>query len=722
MLNRMKGFYQYNEEDCGAACLATVLHFYNNKTTISVLRNEMNYDKKGANVLSIIEVAKKYGLEAEAYEGNYEELKEQIRLREFQYPMIVHIEREDRSGHFLVIKKIHKDKVKVFDPRDGNITLTADQFIEMWTGVVICFVQNKITNITSKEEKPFQSYQRYLKILYREKKIFFSVIFLSILISLIAFLGAWVYKIVIDNYILNEPINDGFVPKDFNFIALITSLLIFYLFQTALSLIKNIFNAKAVKSLSNKLSESFLQHLVKVPPKSLSRFETGEILSRFQSISEIQQSYLIVILTLTTEIIGALVGGIILFSLSHQLFFYVLIMIAIYSIIFTVFLPLLKKNRKKYYTHYSESITALNQTLSGSSTILMQKSSIWFLDKIIGKINKTNSKQYNIGVLEGTASSLVTLTESVGSLAILARGSQLVIQGTLSLGSLVAFQSMMMSFISPIQQLVLVQNEIQNLRVLTQRLDDLYEVKTERVELPIVKKEILQSHDLRFENVSFSYYYNQNIFENINLEVKEGSKVGVAGNSGRGKTTMLKIMASLYSPTNGTVYLGEKPYSRYSLDTLREDIAYVDQMSFVFEGTILDNLLMGTPLREVDVNYINKVAEICGLYHLDPSNLNDLEMLLAENGDNLSGGQKQKIGVARALINKPKLLLLDEATSNIDEESKHKILSYIFSLEGTTVISISHDKNTLQYCDQCLLMENNQIKMIQVEKNDLVTI
>ncbi|WP_176466482.1 ATP-binding cassette domain-containing protein [Terribacillus saccharophilus] len=206
------------------------------------------------------------------------------------------------------------------------------------------------------------------------------------------------------------------------------------------------------------------------------------------------------------------------------------------------------------------------------------------------------------------------------------------------------------------------------------------------------------------------------------MEVKEGSKVGVAGNSGRGKTTMLKIMASLYSPTNGTVYLGEKPYSRYSLDTLREDIAYVDQMSFVFEGTILDNLIMGTPLREVDVNYINKVAEICGLYHLDPSNLNDLEMLLAENGDNLSGGQKQKIGVARALINKPKLLLLDEATSNIDEESKHKILSFIFSLEGTTVISISHDKNTLQYCDQCLLMENNQIKMIQVEKNDLVTI
>lgn len=715
-IRRIKGFYQYNEEDCGAACLATILHYYNKKTTISILRNELNYDKNGASVLSIIEIAKKYGLESEAYEGNFEELRNQVELKEFNYPMIVHVKREDGGGHFLVIKRIHKDKVKVFDPKEGNVTLTTEKFVSQWTGIVICFEQTIDINEISVKSKNFNNYYRYLKILYGEKKLFVSAIFLSILISLISFIGAWIYKIVIDNFILKEPANGSILGNGLNLSVLIISLLIFYFFQTGLLLIKNLINAKAINSLSNKLSESFLKHLIKIPQKNLSRFESGEVLSRFQSISQIQQSYLIVIFTLTTEIIGALIGGGILFSISPQLFFYVFIMITVYSIIFTVFLPLLKKNRKKYYSYHAESITELNQTIDGNSTILMQKSNFWFLDKVFNKVRKTNNQQYKIGVLEGTASSLVRLTESVGSLAILWKGSQLVIQGTLSLGSLVAFQSMMMSFISPIQQLVLIQNEIQNLRILTQRLDDLYEVKVERIELSNSKEEVIQNYDLKLVNVSFSYYFNQDILEKINFEVKEGSKVGVTGNSGSGKTTMLKIIASLYTPTDGSIYLGNKLYEKYSLSTIREDIAYVDQFSFIFEGTILDNLLMGTPLRELDFNHINEVAEVCGLYQLDSFHLNDLKMLLDENGGNLSGGQKQKIALARALISKPKILLLDEATSNIDESSKHKILSYIHSLEGVTVISISHDKNTLNYSEQLLFVGNNQVDMKMAEK------
>ncbi|VXC53081.1 putative enzyme [Bacillus sp. 349Y] len=325
-------------------------------------------------------------------------------------------------------------------------------------------------------------------------------------------------------------------------------------------------------------------------------------------------------------------------------------MITFYFIIFMVFLPLLKKNRKEYYSHYSDSITALNQTVVGNPTILMQRSSFWFLDKILSKVRKTNGKQYNIGVLEGSASSLVTLTESMGSLAILWKGSQLVIQGTLSLGSLVAFQSMMTSFITPIQQLVLIQNEIQNLRILTQRLDDLYEVKVERATLPISKEESIQNYNIRLENVSFSYYYDQNILEKISFEVREGSKVGVIGNSGSGKTTMLKLIASIYSPTKGHLFLGNKPYENFSLSKLREDIAYVDQTPFVFEGTIIDNLIMGSPLREQNYDHINEIAYICDLYSLNSKIHNNLDMILDENGNNLSGGQKQKIGIARALI------------------------------------------------------------------------
>lgn len=720
MFGKIKGIYQYNQEDCGAACLATILNFHNKVTTISALRHEMSYDKNGANVLSIIEVAKKYGLEAEAYEGDFKQLQEQIEQGQFKYPMIVHVVREDIGGHFQVITNVKKGQVKVFDPKDGYLKLSVEDFIMQWTGIVICFEKSNILDNSPTAKKPFGSNYRYLKILNKVKVFLIFAIFLSIFISLISFLGAWIYKIVIDNHILKQPASDSTLAN-INFTALIISLLIFYFFQAFLSIVKNIFNAKAAKSLSNRFSESFLQHLIRIPPKNISHFETGEVLSRFQSITQIQQSYLAVIFTLTTEVLGAIIGGTILLIISYQLFIYVVIMVAVYSIIFFVFLPLLKKNRKKFYHYYSDSITALNQTIVGNTTILMQKRSLWFFDKIFSKVRKSNIKLYNIELLEGSASSLVRLTESVGSLAILWKGSLLVIQGTLSLGSLVAFQTMMMSFIAPIQQLVLIQSEIQNLRILTQRLDDLYDSKSERADLPISKEEKIKNYNIKVENISFSYVFYQNIIENINFEVKEGSKLGVIGNSGSGKTTLLKLIASLYSPTAGRIYLGDKPYDNYSLSKIREDIAYVDQTPFVFEGTILDNLIMGTPLSEKYIEHINEIAEICDLYHLNSVNSNDLNMLLDENGNNLSGGQKQKIGIARALIKKPKILLLDEATSNIDERSRDRILTYIYSLEGMTVISISHDKKTLHQCDHYLIVEKDRVEMIEAESinNDI---
>lgn len=273
---------------------------------------------------------------------------------------------------------------------------------------------------------------------------------------------------------------------------------------------------------------------------------------------------------------------------------------------------------------------------------------------------------------------------------------------------------MMTSFILPIQQLILIQNEIQTLRILTQRLDDLYEVKAERIALPIVNEEIVKNYNIKLNNISFSYHFGRNILENINCDISEGSKVGIVGNSGSGKTTLIKMIASLYSPTQGEIYFDNKSYEKYSLDELRQNIAYVDQTPFIFEGTILDNLIMGISLGDDNSKHIEKVAEICELYHLDSTDKNDLNMFLYENGNNLSGGQKQKIGLARALIKSPKLLLLDEATSNIDETSKLKILSYIYSLTKMTVISISHDKSIYNYSDYFLSVKPDGVRKISL--------
>ncbi|MHC5268837.1 peptidase domain-containing ABC transporter [Enterococcus sp. LJL98] len=714
----IRGVYQYNQEDCGAAVLSTILNYYGRKTTISILRNKMQYDKNGANVLSIIETAHSYGLEAEAYQGGLDELRSEVKQNNFQLPLVLHVERDNTGGHYIILKKIRNKKFKIFDPKDGHSILTEQELLKQWTGIIICFENTDKEIIWESSINLIKN--RYLKILFSDKKNLMLAIFLSILVSLISLVGSWMYKIVIDDFILKNlnVSNTNYLP--FQFSLLFISLILFYFFQSGIFLYKNVLISKISQLMSNKLSKSFLKHLINIPEKSLFYFETGEVLSRFQSVVQIQQSSINVILTIVTESIGIFLGAIILFSLSPLLFLYVVIIVIIYALTFLISLPFLNKLRKKFYSFYSESITELNQTMSGHSTMLMQNKNSWFLNKILKKVKSTNSQLYNLSLTESTVSTLVMLTESIGGVAILWRGSILVLNGSISLGSLIVFQSMLSFFINPVKQLVLIQNEIQNLGILIHRLNDIFAIQIEKFSLPIHKVESVENYTIKLNNIAFSYYYSKNIFENVNFEISESSKVGIIGESGSGKTSLIKLLATLYSPTKGEIYLGNKPYNQYSLNKLRETIAYVPQQPFIIEGTVLDNLLMGSHLDNKKRTLLNTIIRIFDFTHLTPnSDNNNLDMYIYENGSNLSGGQKQKIGLARAMLINPKILLLDEATSNIDSNSKNKILSYLYSLDKMTIISVSHDKSIYKYSKQFLSFKQN--KIVIVDKEELTT-
>ena len=348
------------------------------------------------------------------------------------------------------------------------------------------------------------------------------------------------------------------------------------------------------------------------------------------------------------------------------MFWFVIDMLVIYILIFILGLPFLKRNRKKYYSSYSESMTELNQIISGRSVIVMQNKVSWFFNKALKKVEDSNKSLFNLGCTEALITAGVILIESLGGLAILWKGTSMVIAGELSLGSLIVFQSMLNFFIVPVQKLVLVQDELQNLNILLQRLNDLFVIKLENIEMqPVSNKNI--NYDIKLIHVDFSYQYSKNIFHNLCLNIPMGSKIGLIGKSGSGKTTLLKIIASLYKPQSGKVCIDDIDYEKILLSTVRSKIAYVPQEPFVFQGSIIDNLLMGEYLTKDKTAIVKEISIIFGLHNFDVGHNNDLDFLVQENGNNLSGGQKQKIGLARALIKKPQIILLDEALSNIDK-------------------------------------------------------
>lgn len=690
MNKKIKGFYQYNQEDCGAACLKTILYYFDIYTSISALKLNLSYDKQGASIYSIIQVAIKYGVRSEALKVDLDELIELIETKNIRTPMILHTTNSKSEGHYIILKRVRKRKFYIFDPAEGNLKMSYDEIISKWTGVIIHFSFND--SRVEKSNKKNLNLSRYRDILYKERKGIISAVLISFIISMIIFSGSWIYKIIIDDYILN------LIPSsNVNLGIILLFLFILYIFQSIMLFVNNILIAKLSRNLSNELSKSFLQHLLHISEKSISYFESGEILSRFESISQIQNAYLQIILTFTSEIINMFIGATILIHISFKLFVFVFIIIILYVIIFSIFLPFIRNKRKKYYTHYSESITILNQVLDGRSTILMSKSVSFFFYKIFDKVLKSNDDVFKINLYNGSISTLVTLTELIGGLLILWQGSNMVVQGMLSLGSLIIFQNMVSNFISPVQQLVSLQDDIQNISILKQRLDDLYEMEIEKIALPVLNEIEIKSFDIILQEVSFYYNFEKYIFSHLNLRIKEGDKIEIVGNSGSGKTTLLKIIATLYTPAKGKIMLGNNFYSDYSLDSLRSIISYVDQKPFVTEGTLYENLVLGIDEFEIDKVWIEEIVYNFDLLNLDKNYGNDLNMYISENGNNLSGGQRQKIALARAIIKKPKILILDEATSNIDYTAKIKILTYLYSFDNISIITVSHDNSIKKF-------------------------
>ena len=706
-----KGILQHSAEDCGAACLTTILKYHGKTIPINDIKRKLSYGKEGANILGIVEVGKQFGLDTDSLRGSFQELCESLQKKELQLPMIVHIKLKNNAGHFFVLKKITNKNVKVFDPAKGNRTLSTQEFNNLWTGYIINFQKGK----NWKNVKiPSKKYLLFLKALFFKKRYIINLFFFSLLIIAISYASTSFTKNIVDIYILNgqsvkSPIR--FLNLEIFNLKWVTILIIFlFVIQLILNISKGITTAKLSKDLNTNFSDLFYKKILDIRSVFFNRMESGEITSRFQSIINLQQLLINSLLTLTLESISSIIGGIVLFILSPVLFFLVIIVIIIYSIVVTVFIPKLKEFNKQFYSKYSESLTFFNQTLRGINTIKINNSKQWFQKKFSIYIDKFSYYQYKSQTYGTLLSSLVSFIDAVGAIIILIVGANLVTQRKISLGTLIAFQALMYLFLDPLKSLILLQDELQNLSVIIERLNDIFKEPPESIDqeiyLPFPEPE---NFDIDLIDIEYADGFNVPIIHNINLQIKSGEHIGITGVSGSGKSTLLKILATINVPTKGTYLIDGVPVHNYSLETIRSNISYVEQDTHIFPATVIENLLMGdVPIFNNE--YFNLICETCGIYDINSSGKSILNFELMEDGNNLSGGQKQKIGIARALLKKPKLLLLDEATSNIDKGSEKKIYDLLKTLTNQmTVVDVSHNKRVNEYAKDLKIIKNGTI-------------
>lgn len=698
-----RGIKQHDENDCAAACIATVCKYYGKKIPLTIIRSFIKNNSQGSSAYGIGKSLEKLGIDSDVLSGTIEEFSEEVRTGNIKLPCIAHVINTNNMPHFVVILSIKNGKIKYFDPALGTIKDVVDKFASKWTGIIIsCTATTKFDEIKSSRE----AYNILFSLLKRLKKYILITIFFSIIISIISLIGALIYKEIIDHFILigEEQHSHGNLVLTMN--KVIITIILFYVIQALLGILRGYFLSKITEKSVYKLHELFVEKLLDLKNNFFHTRETGEILARYQKINETQIMFTRVFFTVILETITLLVSGYVLIGTSLFLFKIVLGISIVYIVISFSFIPFLNKIKRKQIELNSNLITILNELIKGIEIIKINTLENLFKLKYIKQAKKITNYTKNEVFVRNISSVLVLLTESVGLILILLFGADLVIAKEISLGDLIAFETLVPFFILPLRSLVDSQSDIQSVYVNMEKLSDILEGETEEIESKSVEEIKESSEILSLRDVSFSYDYTNDILNNFSLSIKKGEKVAIVGGNGSGKTTFLKMLATLQEPDAGEVIFNNVDMYR-NIEISRKNITYAPQMSMIFSGNIRDNITFGK--KELLKKIRNSNSNLKIFKYLNTFQYG-LESIITESGSNLSGGQKQIIGLCRAIVKDSELILLDEATTNMEESMEEDFFQYIKNeQESKTVVAIIHNTALEKYFDRVLVINNRYI-------------
>ncbi len=684
---------QHDITDCGAACLATISKQYGFKTPISRIREVAGTDKQGTNALGVIKAAEQLGFTAKGVKGSHEAF-----FSDFPLPAIAHVVIDNQLLHYVVIHKITKEEVVIADPAKGIVTYSPDEFFKIWTNVLIIMTPNQTFE---KGDETTGLFKRFLGLLKPQRLLILHVFFSSLLYTILGIGGAFYFKFLLDDIIPYSQNNTLFVIS------------IGMVLLTIFKIIINAFRTNLLLHLSQKIDIplilGYYNHVLDLPLNFFGTRRVGEIISRFMDASKIRDAISGATLTIMIDTLMAFAGGIILYSYNATLFGIAVLMLLLYCALVFAFNKPLRDTNRELMEENSQLTSYLVESLNGIETVKAfnaEGDSKFKTESQFVKLLKTTFKMGNMNNLRN---SLTLFVGTVGGNVILWVGAYQVVQGNLTVGQLLVFNSLLAYFIDPVKNLINLQPMMQTAIVASDRLGEILDLeieKTENEHRKIAPKAL--TGKIEFKNVDFRYGTREKVLEGINLTVTPGQKIAFVGESGSGKTTLVKLLMSFYQPESGEILIDDHNIQDIQLAALRSRIAYVPQETFLFSGTIEENLRLGAgPVNLESIIDASKMAQAHDFINNLPLRYNTR---LEENGSNLSGGQRQRLSITRAILKKPDILILDEATSSLDSTTEKAIERTLNDLsDGVTSFIIAHRLSTIMRCDQICVMEKGKI-------------
>jgi len=693
---------QHDESDCGAACLAMICAYFGYKAPLVKFRQLAKCDQSGVSILGIVEAATKIGLEAVGFRADYEELQNALESREVILPIIVHVTNEQGGLHFIVITEIRNGKIYVLDPAVGKKKCIESEFQKIWTGNLIAFGTTE--NFRAVNEKNF-IFWKCLKVVLKDKKKVANIIIMSLFLFVIGVVGTYAYRYIIDytaSYIVS--LNTTILEK-INRICI--GIFVLYCTGTIIQMLRGKLIASFARKVDYDIMKMYYEQTLDLPMSFFSTRKTGEITSRYTDTVIIREALVESVISLVLDTLMLLVGIYILCSISMKLSIIAFGCIIVYGIIVISFRKKIKDINEKTMEANAQMNAYFKETIEGVETIKSLQIEKIAKEKLQKLLLETVTHTFSGMKVNNYRDSIMWMISVTLGLVVLWSGAYEVAQGALSMGTLIAFSSMLAYFISPLSNLIELQPRIQAALVASERLGDILLIQKEDVEEGEKLKKVKK--DISISNLNFRYNEDNLILKNVNMHFEWGKRIAIIGRSGSGKTTVAKLLVRMYEEEQDSIQIAGISVNKLKLDTIRNKIAYISQENFLFADTILNNLLLGCP--EVTEEEFHVICSNCLLDEFVQRTPLGYNMMLEEGGMNLSGGQRQRLAIARALLRKPDILILDEATSNLDPFAEKQILQVVEKWQSQkTCIIITHRLNTVKNSDLIYVMEKGTVK------------
>ena len=677
---------QEGNKECGAASLLSIIHYYKGSIPMTRLVELTNTTKTGTNFYQLKQAAEKLGFSGIGYKvESYEKIKE------INTPFIIQVI-DEAYEHFCVVYGTHKNKVILMDPAIGKKELSIESFLHQWTGYILILRPRK--KIEHYQERKYLN-EMIKEIIFQNKSIIFTILFLSIFYTIFSCFCNFYFQFVID-FVINSTKNNLF---GIIFLASIFSLA---------KIMSNFFKNQTAIIFSQKLDITiFLRTFNKIlllPYNYYHNRTTGEMISRLNDLIYVKSFINQLILTVCLDGIIFIGSGILLLIINFKFFLLMIVIILLYLVVFLLFRPELKKYTRINQQNNAKIQSSLVEAISGIETIKnmhIESTISKRVENLYLKLVKDNFIFQNLNNLENF---LKELLEEVSLLLFAGIGCILVMDGKMSLGYLITSISLANLFLEPVIHFLQFNKEYFYAKNALQRINHLFEVKEENL---CTTTNFVVDGDLLFQNLFFSYNQEQTILKSLSLQIPKGNKVMILGNSGSGKSTILKILFKYYAIKNNMVYLNGIDLNHYSISDIRNSIGLLSQQEILYTDTILNNITLD---QEVDDNHW---MEICKLTYVDDFVKNlflGYQTKLEENGLNLSGGQRQRILLARILLQEKNLILIDEGLNAIDPSLERKILINIFSkYPKKTMIIVSHRTENADLFHQVLYLKEGRL-------------